>query len=371
MSGFTTTGASVVTDYSEISRSLGDVASVHAVARRHGDHRPRDRRAAAAARRRPSAAWSPSCPGPEIAQLSERIRDTARMLWVALHRADRYSLTLVLASLGWLGRRRRDDAVRGARARVLDDADRGVLDQGRTRSRGSPPASQWVIAFFMLVAGANFVLLLPRRSCAAARGRLVRDEELRLYLALRPRRVDRARRPALGLRASSRAKRRSGPASSRRSRSSPRPATRATDFALWPVICILTLFALMFVGGSAGSTGRLDQGRPAPAPRQGASPRARPDGEPRGRHADPAERRAGRRAHAARDRRLHPPLRRGVGRRARRSSRSTPRSATCRLGTLDALAVSATRARERRPWVRDRRARWARSRRSATSPRSR
>ena len=27
-----------------------------------------------------------------------------------------------------------------------------------------------------------------------------------------------------------------------------------TDFALWPVISLLTLFALMFVGGSAGST---------------------------------------------------------------------------------------------------------------------
>jgi trk system potassium uptake protein TrkH len=29
----------------------------------------------------------------------------------------------------------------------------------------------------------------------------------------------------------------------------------STDFAVWPVLCLLTLFALMFVGGSAGSTG--------------------------------------------------------------------------------------------------------------------
>ena len=41
-------------------------------------------------------------PGPEVAALSERIRETARMLW-GLYIALTVVLTLLLASLGWLG----------------------------------------------------------------------------------------------------------------------------------------------------------------------------------------------------------------------------------------------------------------------------
>ena len=38
------------------------------------------------------------------------------------------------------------------------------------------------------------------------------------------------------------------------------------DFVVWPTLALMTLVALMFVGGSAGSTARLDQGRsPSPA----------------------------------------------------------------------------------------------------------
>ena len=87
---------------------------------------------------------------------------------------------------------------------------------------------------------------------------------------------------------------------------------------------------------------RLDQGRPPPAPRQGAAARGRPDAEPRGRHADPAQRLAGRRAHGARDRGVHPPLRRVLGgRRGGHRDRLGDRR-TSALGTLDALAASAT-----------------------------
>ena len=66
-------------------------------------------------------------PGPEIAALGERIRETARLLW-GLYVGLTVVLTLLLASLGWFGHRRGDDAVRGARARLRDDADRRLLD---------------------------------------------------------------------------------------------------------------------------------------------------------------------------------------------------------------------------------------------------
>ena len=64
MSGFTTTGASVVTDYRRRSTGVArDLAPVHAVARRHGDHRARDRGAPA-----PAGRWPPAhrvrAPGP-------------------------------------------------------------------------------------------------------------------------------------------------------------------------------------------------------------------------------------------------------------------------------------------------------------------
>ena len=67
----------------------------------------------------------------------------------------------------------------------------------------------------------------------------------------------------------------------------------SADFALWPAVLMIALFALMFVGGSAGSTGgsikvvrHLLLGRDP-------SPRDRPDGQPRACDAYPAQRRSG------------------------------------------------------------------------------
>ena len=46
------------------------------------------------------------------------------------------------------------------------------------------PASQWVIAIFMAIAGANFALLDRATVRARERGSLARDEEFRLYLGI-------------------------------------------------------------------------------------------------------------------------------------------------------------------------------------------
>jgi trk/ktr system potassium uptake protein len=104
----------------------------------------------------------------------------------------------------------------------------------------------------MLLAGANYILLyrafVRRRPLAA-----VRDEELRLYvgIVLLATAVLTAQIWGYGIAEGEDAVRTgffqtvsiittTGAASA--------------DFALWPAVCLLTIFALMFVGGSAGST---------------------------------------------------------------------------------------------------------------------
>ena len=101
MSGFSTTGASVVTDYDELSKSIlmwrqftqwlggmGIIVLAVAVL-------PRLRVGG-------RQMMESELPGPEVAGLPERIRETARMLWT-LYVALTVLATLSLASLGWLG----------------------------------------------------------------------------------------------------------------------------------------------------------------------------------------------------------------------------------------------------------------------------
>ena len=129
MAGTTTTGASLVTDFDELSKSLsmwrqftqwlggmGIIILAVAVL-------PRLRVGG-------RQLMESELPGPEVAQLPERIRQTARLLWI-LYVGLTAVLVLALASLGWLGSRRPNDRVRGRRARVLDGLHRGILDPGQ------------------------------------------------------------------------------------------------------------------------------------------------------------------------------------------------------------------------------------------------
>ena len=101
MSASTTTGASVVTDFDELSKSLsmwrqftqwlggmGIIVLAVAVL-------PRLRVGG-------RQMMESELPGPEVAQLPERIRQTARMLWV-LYIGLTVVLALSLATLGWPG----------------------------------------------------------------------------------------------------------------------------------------------------------------------------------------------------------------------------------------------------------------------------
>ena len=321
MSGFTTTGASVVTDYDELSRSLlmwrqftqwlGGmgiiVLAIAVLPRLHVGGRQ---------------LMESELPGPEIAQLSERIRDTARRLWI-LYVALTALLTLALATLGWLAI---DAAMTPyeALAHAFSTMPTGGFSTQPDSIAGFSAQAQWIIALFMIVAGANFAILY--RGLVQRRPEVfARDEEFRLYVAIL---VVAVAFLAAQLWAYDIAE-----------------GEEALRQGVFQVASIMTTtgFRERRLRALAGAPPaqplcadvrrrlgridrRLDQGRPSSPAGQGPSARARPDVEPRGRHADPAERRRRGRADAPRDRRLHPPVHRCLGRRSRASSRSTLRS---------------------------------------------
>ncbi|MBA2642316.1 MAG: TrkH family potassium uptake protein [Actinobacteria bacterium] len=250
MSGVTTTGASVVTDLDGINRSLGIwrqftqwmggmgiiVLAIAVLPRLRVGGRQ---------------LLESEMPGPEIAQLSERIRQTARNLWF-LYIGLTVLQTLLLSAMGWLGI---DEEMTPyeALAHAFSTMPTGGFSTRPRSAEEFAAASQWILAAFMLIAGANFALMYVgflRRKPRV----LLRDEELRLYLAIAAiaTAVVTAMIWGYGIAEGEEAVRTgffqavsiittTGMAS--------------TDFALWPAVLLLSLFALMFVGGSAGSTG--------------------------------------------------------------------------------------------------------------------
>jgi trk system potassium uptake protein TrkH len=249
MSGFSTTGASVVTDYDALPRSLamwrqftqwlggmGIIVLAIAVL-------PRLRVGG-------RQMMESELPGPEIAGLPERIRETARTLWT-LYVALTALCAVSLASLGWLGI---DDGMTEyeALAHAFSTVPTGGFSTKADSMESFSPETQWIVALFMLLGGVNFMLLY--RAVVRRRPRLfVRDEEFRIYLVLAL-----VASVALTIQiwgyglASGEEVVLDGVFQAISVITTTGYATE--DFALWPVLPLLTLFALMFVGGSAGST---------------------------------------------------------------------------------------------------------------------
>jgi trk system potassium uptake protein TrkH len=249
MSGFTTTGASVVTDYAEISKSMalwrqftqwlggmGIIVLAIAIL-------PRLRVGG-------RQMLESEMPGPEIDQLSERIRETARRLWV-LYLGLTGALVLALASLGWLGV---DDRMTlyEAVAHAFGVMPTGGFSTQPDSVASFSAAAQWIMAIFMLIAGANY-LLLYRVFVRRKPGNLPRDEEFRLYvvLVLLAAAMLTAQIWGYGI-AEGEAAIRAGFFQTVSIITTTGMAS--ADFALWPAVSLLSIFALMFVGGSAGST---------------------------------------------------------------------------------------------------------------------
>jgi trk system potassium uptake protein TrkH len=250
MSGFTTTGASVVTDYDEINMSLGVwrqftqwlggmgiiVLAIAVLPRLRVGGRQ---------------LLESELPGPEIAALSERIRSTARRLWF-LYVGLTLLQVLLLSSLWVVGI---DDLMTPyqALAHSLSTMPTGGFSTKADSAASFSAESQWILALFMAIAGANFALLY--RALILRRPRtLARDEEFRLYVALVA--VACAALTAMvwgyGIAVGEEAIR---TASFQAVSIMTTTGMASADFALWPPLLLLALFALMFVGGSAGSTG--------------------------------------------------------------------------------------------------------------------
>ena len=180
MSGFSTTGASVLTDIEGISRAnaiwraltawlggLGIIVLFLAVLPRLN----------VAGRQ---ALFRTEMAGPELG-LEATIRDTARR-FIVLYIAITTFEILVLAGLGWTGIDERMDLFSAVAHALTTIATGGFSPEARSIEPFAAP-TQWAIAVFMVVAGTNFALLylgLVRRTPRA----LARDEEFRAYLLL-------------------------------------------------------------------------------------------------------------------------------------------------------------------------------------------
>jgi trk system potassium uptake protein len=180
MSGFSTTGASALTDIPALPRSMlmwrqltawiggvGIIVLFLAVL-------PRLRVGGR------QALFKTEMPGPEL-PLAATIRETARrflLLYVAITAAE----VAVLALLGWTGIDPRMTLFGAVAHSFATIATAGFSTEARSIEPFAP-ATQWAIVFFMLVAGTNFTLLyagLVRRRVRV----FARDEEFRIGLAL-------------------------------------------------------------------------------------------------------------------------------------------------------------------------------------------
>lgn len=250
MSGFTTTGSSILTDIEAVDHSLllwrqfiqwlggmGIVVLALAVLPklRVGGRQMMESEA----------------PGPDAADFLDTIRSTAQRLWLVY-----IGLTLaqiaILTFFGVVGIDHRMGLFEAIAAAFATLPTGGFFTDGQSLAEFSA-ATHWVTAIFMVLGGANFALnylafarLKPLRA--------LRDEELRLYLGII---AIATALVTVEIWATGFAH---GEAAVRHAFFQVVSIMTSTgfasvDFALWPVLALLVLVFLMFIGGSAGSTG--------------------------------------------------------------------------------------------------------------------
>jgi len=250
MSGFTTTGSSVLTDIPALDQSMlmwrqftqwlggmGIIVLALAVL-------PRLRVGG-------RQLLESEMPGPEVDDLADRIRSTAQRLWL-LYVALTAAQALILAIFGWTGIDDRMDPF-NALAHAFTTLPTGGFSPEARSVEPFSAASQWVIIVFMTLAGMNFALLyrlfVRRRARAAAR-----DEEGRLYLAIL------ASMSVLLAVELWREGIHTGEAAFRQATFQvvsmmTTTGYGSTDYIVWPAIALMILVGVMLIGGSAGSTG--------------------------------------------------------------------------------------------------------------------
>jgi trk system potassium uptake protein len=247
MSGMTTTGASILIDVEDLDRSLvmwrqfsqwiggmGIIVLALAVLPRlHVGGRQ---------------LLESELPGPEVEKLTATIRQTARQLWT-LYIALTALAILVLTVIGLVGLDSRMTLFEAA-AHAFSTLPTGGFSTKARSIEAFAPATQWAIAFFMLVAGANFALLYRT---VLRRARPDRDDEFRLYIT-----IVLLAAAALAAKLAARGVYEGEEAARHAFFQSVSIMTTtgfaSADFNEWPIFAGMILVALMFIGGSAGST---------------------------------------------------------------------------------------------------------------------
>jgi trk system potassium uptake protein TrkH len=251
VSGFTATGATVLTDIEGLDRSL---AMWRQVSHWLGGMGIIVLAVAILPRLRVGGRQllESELAGPQdLERLGSSIRETARRLW-GLYVALTAAAVLVLAALGWVGA----DPVMNLYEAVAHAFSALALGGFSTQAESAAafaPATQWALVVFIVVAGVNFLRLyrlLVQRHVRTVAG----DEELRLYLAFL------VVGSALLLAEVTAAGIASGEEAFRAAVFHAVSIMTTTGFAVsdytaWGALALVTLFALMFIGASAGSTG--------------------------------------------------------------------------------------------------------------------
>ena len=251
VSGFTATGATVLSDFDGLSRSLGMwrqftqwlggmgivVLAVAILPQLRVGGRQ---------------LLQSELPGPtELERLTVSIREVARRLWV-LYVALTVALIVLLTAYGWLGL---DDRMNlfEATAHAFTTVSLGGFSTEGNSIAAFEPVVQWTIALFVVIAGVNF-LRLYRVFVQRQPGAVTRDDEFRLYLlilllASAVLLLELVAQDDTGLGTSIR------DAVFQAVSVMSTAGFATTDYTEWGPLATITLLGLMFVGASAGSTG--------------------------------------------------------------------------------------------------------------------
>jgi trk system potassium uptake protein TrkH len=249
MSGFTTTGASILTDIEGLNNSvtmwrqftiwvggMGIIVLALAVL-------PRLRVGG-------RQLFESESPGPEVERLTVTIREAARR-FLLLYVGITAVMAIVLTALGWTGLDDRMGPYEAIAHAFPTVATGGFSTRNRSLEEFGA-VTQWTVIVFMVIAGTNFALMY--RALIFRRLRLfARDEEFRLYLVLLAGgsavvlvelwtenilRGEGAVRHAVFNAVSTMST----------------TGFASADFNQWTTLTSVTLVALMFFGASAGST---------------------------------------------------------------------------------------------------------------------
>jgi trk system potassium uptake protein TrkH len=188
-------------------------------------------------------------PGPEYEPLTTRIRDTARRYWL-VYVGLTALMVLILACFGWTGVDPLMSEFQAAAHAFTTLPTGGFSPQARSIEPFAA-ASQWVMALFMALAGANFAL---HYRAVMRRTNPFRDEEFRLYLGLLLLAIVLLFLELLRADIFEPGEEAIRQATVQVVSIMTTTGYASADFALWSSLTWIVLTGLMLIGGSAGST---------------------------------------------------------------------------------------------------------------------